>query len=87
MSNALTITNGTTTTIPLNSLTYGQVLSVSSIPWNGTTISWEPEPTIEENMVKYLKDKLKLKIEDYGSDIMFTILLGEEEICSDFYHK
>lgn len=40
---------------------------------------------IKDELFKILKQKLKLKIEEFDTNIMISILLDDVEICKDYF--
>ena len=69
------------TTTPLPSPNWASGTTNTSITWGST----QPAGITEEQLITLLKEKLKLKIEEFDTNIMISILLDNVEICKDYF--
>jgi hypothetical protein len=41
----------------------------------------------EEDIIRILKENLKLKVEEHETNVMISIMLDDEEIASDYFMR
>lgn len=78
--------NVITTNIPLQNPTWTG--GTTGTTWTGGTTTWsstQPVGITEEELIIFLRDKLKLKVEEFETNIMISIMLDEVEISSDYF--